>query len=235
MRRSDLSISLSTTLWLLGIALAVAVPADGRAQVLPGVPACGTLENHYGPYDYRRPGDKLSIVERFHFTPQVYGLIRGQSGYIGGDLSYTLHAFPNHHRALVAMQRLAERQRTTQPEGADLPVECYFERAVRFAPDDVLARTLYALFLNGKARRSEAIEQLELATPYAAEDGPSHAKIGLAYVEVGDLDRALRQAHRARQLDFVAADLEDQLRRRNRWRDPPPASAAPASAAASAP
>ena len=54
----------------------------------------------------------------------------------GGDLDYTLRAFPNHHVALMAMAKLGEKQKTARPAGAKYGVECYFQRAVSFRGDD---------------------------------------------------------------------------------------------------
>src|SRR5689334_5467108 len=72
--------------------------------------ACGKLENHYGPFDYRTTSKKnLELVESFHFTPKVEKGIGGNTSITaGGDLNYTLRVFPNHHRALAALIRLSE-------------------------------------------------------------------------------------------------------------------------------
>ena len=46
--------------------------------------ACGSLNNHFGPFDYRtaRAEDK-NMVERAHFTPKVENLIRGHTSLAG--------------------------------------------------------------------------------------------------------------------------------------------------------
>ena len=71
-----------------------------------GAEACGPLrgQGQYGPYDYHTHKDKLQVVERYHFTAVVEALTRGsQNTLAGGDIDYTLRAFPNRHRALLAM------------------------------------------------------------------------------------------------------------------------------------
>lgn len=74
------------------------------AQEVDG--GCGALQNAFGPFDDRTArGYNLDVVGSYHFTPPVEALIRGASGTIGGDLDYTLRAFPNHHRALNATNR----------------------------------------------------------------------------------------------------------------------------------
>src|SRR5690242_17113706 len=69
--------------------------------------ACGELENAFGPFDYRTvSADRKRLVEGSHFTPYIEGLQRGHTGAIGSEIDYTLRAFPNHPRALVAMMKL---------------------------------------------------------------------------------------------------------------------------------
>ena len=73
---------------------------------------CGPLANAFGPFDYRtEKGNSLYLVESAHFTPAVEAVIAGNTTYIGGDLDYTLRAFPNHHRALMSMIRSKRNER----------------------------------------------------------------------------------------------------------------------------
>lgn len=181
--------------------------------------ACGSLQNAYGPYDYRTERDKLNVVEAFHFTPEVETLIRGHTGLIGDDLDYTLRAAPNHHRALVAMMRLGEREKTTQPKGARHTVECYFERATRFATNDTVARALYATYLAKSSRVADAIAQLEAAARTASDNGFAHYNIGLVYLEMKQYDRAVVQAHRAMAAGFIRPALIDGLKQAGAWKE----------------
>src|SRR5690606_25221127 len=87
---------------------------------------CGELKGGYGPFDYinrHSLQEQLTVVESFHFTYDVENLIKGQSGSIAGDLNYTLHAWPNHHRALVSLVRLSIRDKSTRFHGLKYPVE----------------------------------------------------------------------------------------------------------------
>jgi tetratricopeptide (TPR) repeat protein len=169
-----------------------------------------------------------------HFTPKVENLIAGQSGTLGADINYTLRAFPNHHRALISATRLAEREKNDQPPGMLWPVECYFERAIRFASDDIVVRSLYAQWLGKRGRRPEAQWQLETALKSAQDSPISHYNIGLVYLELGDYDRALAQAHRALELGWPRQELAQQLKSAGKWREPGEGTA-PAAAAASEP
>jgi tetratricopeptide (TPR) repeat protein len=240
----------SLTALALRCALVASALAPGAADAQVSALACGELTNSFGPFEYRMdrfvlpPGDpmpyrgKLAIVEREHFTPPVEALTRGQSSVEPGpDLDYTLRAFPNHHRALAALLRAAQRNTTPQPLGLPRPIECYFERALRFRADDTTARLLYAKFLLAKQRRPEALTQIAQATEYAKEMGFTHYNIGLLYLEAAEPAQALAAAHRAMQLGFPGGILRDRLVALGRWTEPPPAAdaaAPPAVPAASA-
>lgn len=183
---------------------------------------CGPLENAFGPFDYRTaPADARSMVERFHFTPKVEALRAGESGTIGGDLDYTLRAFPNHPRALLAMTRLSEQTRSPRVAGAKYPVECYFDRAIRFQPDDPQVRILYAHFLSRNQRAQEARRQLKAAESTDPADPQILYNLGLGYADIKDYDQALEYAHRAYAAGVTFPGLRERLIRANRWRDAP--------------
>lgn len=180
---------------------------------------CGSLANHYGPFDYRTQQDKLKVVEDAHFTPQVEALIKGSSGALEADIGYVLTAFPNHPRALMAMARLGEKLKTPQPRYTRYSVACYFDRAVRFAPSDTVVRILYARFLAKQERPSEALTQLDVAVLQAKDNPFSHFNIGLAFFDLGQFDKALTQAHTAAALGFDRTELMDELKRVNQWQE----------------
>ena len=182
---------------------------------------CGSLKENYGPYDYRTERfGKLKVVENHHFTPQVEALVKGQSSYLGDDLGFVLKASPNHHRALLSIMRYGEKAKSPQPPHLQYSIDCYFDRAIRFQPDDTVVRSLYAQYLIKTGRPNEAIPQLEVADSYAADNSLSHYNIGLIYFELKDYDRALDQEHKARRLGLARSGLADALVRVNRWREP---------------
>lgn len=219
----------------LAIALAAALssvqPASALATTL-GPATCGPLRHNYGPFDYRTDRARLPIVENHHFTPEIEGLIRGKSGSLESEINYTLHAFPNHHRALVALTKLGERRGSQKPGNLPYPIECYFERALRFQPDDTVARMLYADYLVQQRRPDDARTQLQRVAAEAADNAFTHYNLGLLFLKIGDNESALQHAHRAEALGLARPELADQLKAKGAWRE---ASAAPASAAASAP
>jgi hypothetical protein len=187
---------------------------------------CGSMENGFGPYDYRTATEyQRNIVETHHFTQEVEQLRSGLSSSIGGELSYTLRALPNHPRALWAMVRLSRKENTEKPGGSRYTVSCWFDRAVRFAPDDGEVRLLFGLWLSSKAQRNPAAAQLTIArnqieSSDRLKNDPSIVyNLGLGFFDVGRFEEALSYAKRAEELGFPLQGLKNKLRQANKWRD----------------
>lgn len=214
---------------------AIAIGPQTWAQVSPEI--CGPLQaGHVGPWDYRTaPQDDKNLVEGAHFLPVTEALIRGKSGNVGQELQYTLQAFPNHHRAINAAVRWSIKMRSPVPLGMKYPIECYFERALRWRSDDLIVRMMYAQWLHENKRTPEALWQLDF-TSKKAVDAFTHYNLGLLYLEFGEFDLALAQAHRAMADGFPRPELRQRLEAAGRWRDlamttEPGASVAPSAAA----
>ena len=162
-------------------------------------------------------------MEDFHFTPGVETMTQPKNTMIhdiAQDVAYTLNVFPNHHRALITMERLAIRRKSDPPPGTKLAVECFFDRALRFRPEDTVSRSLYAQFLGRRARPDEAARQLQIAAEHAKDNALSHYNIGLVFFELGRHEDALKQAHRAQELGFTKPDLAKMLTGVGQWREP---------------
>ena len=187
---------------------------------------------HYGPYDYRTERARLMIVDAGHFTARVEALVSGQTGPLEGDLNYTLKASPNHHRALLSLLRYSARPKNKVAAGFDWPLECYFERALRFRKDDVVARLIYAQFLAQNKRTPEAILQLNSALAFGAENAFTQFNAGMIFFDLGEFDRALSLAHRTKAMGLMKPELEDRLKQASRWREPVEVAAEAAKSAA---
>jgi len=193
--------------------------------------ACGSLVNAYGPFDYRTQKQQLAIVEKFHFTPDVESLRHSSTSALGSDLDYTLRASPNHHRALNSMANLALRQKTERPRGAEYTVDCYFDRAVRFAPDDGLVLVIYGVYLSRTNRRAEAVRVFEQAKKREADNPNLYYNLGLVYFDLKEYANALENAHRAYELGAVLPGLRNKLQAVGKWQDAPARNGAAAGAA----
>jgi hypothetical protein len=217
-------------------------PALAQSTVAPPPVSGACDEIGFTRGDYLGDRSKLPIVEGTHFKPHHEQLVRRRGDStddLGANLSYTLRSFPNHHRALNSMIRLAERSKLEQPPGADRTVECFLRRAVKFRPDDTVARMLYVSYLIKKSRRDDALAQLATTESYARESAFSLYNMGLLYLQLQEWDQALAMAHRAQSMGFTRTELRDRLTQAGKWQDPQPEAAAaaassPASAASAA-
>ncbi|RTL46503.1 MAG: tetratricopeptide repeat protein [Burkholderiales bacterium] len=215
----------------------------GLATLLPAGSAmaqaerqCGSLKTHYGPFDYRTANEQQkSIVEDAHFTPGVETLTAGKTGSFGGDIRYTLFAFPNHPRALLAMERLVEKERRNPARDAQYTVECYYERALRWRPNDHIVRLLYANFLIKQKQTDEAQRHVDFVAD-ATQDNPfAQFNAGMLYLDMKLYDKALVQAHRVMAMGMERRELRERLTAAGRWVEPPPEAASAPASGASAP
>ena len=191
-----------------------ALPADAAVDAN----LCGPLENAFGPFDYRtaRPAD-IAIVERNHFDEGVATLRRTMTAKFGGDIDYTLRAFPNHHRALFTMITLAEREKTTRPAGARYTVECYLERATRFRPDDAMVRAIAGGYMIKLGKHDEALVALDAALALGTANANVYYNVGLSYFELKEYEKSLAAAHRAYAAGFPLEGLRQKLERAGKW------------------
>ncbi|MCR5866040.1 hypothetical protein [Aquincola sp. J276] len=216
------------------LAAASALPAHAQIMNSQG---CGPMyiPTHVGPFDYRNQREMLRTVEFGHFQPNVEDLIKPMFNSFGADIDYTLKAYPNHHRALITLNRLSLREKALKTSGSDFSVECYFFRAIRWRPDDLIVRMIYASWLHQWDRTKDAVQQLDYVVDNAGDDPFTHYNAGMVFADLKIWDRALQQAHAAQALDFPKGDLKARLVEAGKWQEPVPGAPLPGRAAASAP
>lgn len=221
---------------LLMMTLACSSLGSSNAAAQQEGTACGSLTNAFGPFDYRTErGNSLYLVESTHFLPYIEALVRGHTNITpGDDIDYTLRSFPNHHRALIAMMRLGEKEKTLKPNGSRYTVECWFDRAVRFRSDDTTVRMIFATYLSKNNKVPEAVNQLEYVVNLAKDNAFTHYNIGLVYFDMKLYDKALIQAHKAQALGMERPQLRDMLEKVGQWKEPDTAPATPDVAASAA-
>ena len=198
-----------------GLLMLAALPASSLAN-----DACGPLDNAFGPFDYRTaPAATINVVERFHFTEKVASLRGGQSAPLGGDLSYTLRAFPNHPQALLSLSRLALREKAYQIAYMPYPVECWFERAARFRPNDPIPPMIAGTYFARLGRTTEALAELDRAAGLGDDDANLNYNLGLGYLEVKKYDKAMEHARQAYAAGFPLPGLRDRLIKAGAWKE----------------
>lgn len=207
------------------------------AGVVGAVP-CENIHPNYrnrgwGPLDYNDPiqqqrqkGSGLDLVESAHFTERVRTLKSGNTSQTpGGDLSYTLWAFPNHHQALLTLIDYTLKSNSDQPPEMIYTAECYFNRAVQWRPDDAKTRIVYGIYLYKRNKIAESITQFSEAARLDPDSGNAYYNLGLAYIKNNDYEQALKAAHTAYSLGIRLEGLKNKLASAGRWKDPAPTAA----------
>ena len=224
-------------LWIFRGLPVVVLATAASAQQVPG---CGNLENAFGPFDYRPDtyvyettyGSHkalVNIVERAHYTIETEMLVSRKTGLVvspGADLSYTLRAFPNHHKALMTLIKLGEKEKTDKPKDSIYTIDCWLRRAVAWKANDNVSKMIYATYLDKTNRRSEAEAQLEAAAQLAGDNVFTHHNLGLVYFDMKMYDKALFHANKTYSLGMTIPTLKEQLKSVNKWVEPPEATVA---------
>lgn len=181
---------------------------------------CGKLANAFGPFDYRTaPRDVIEIVESHHFTPKVEALISGQEGRLEGDIGYTLRAFPNHPRALLAMAKLMVREKKTKLEYSIYSIDCWFKRAMQFQSDDGQVHAVYGYYLSRVGKLKDSAQSFRNAIELGVDTGNVHYNLGLVLLELKDYEGALAHAKKAYELGFQLPGLRNKLRDAGHWKE----------------
>ena len=170
--------------------------------------------------DYHAPRDQLRIkqIESNHFDRNVEALVKAKTGSLGGDIDFLLRYVPNHPRALNSLVRLSLRDKSPQPSGVSLPVECYFVRGLEFRPDDAVLSTLYGTYLARVGRQAEALRQFEVAEKLTPDDSILLYNMGLVLVDLGDYPRASSYAEKAYAAGVDLPGLREKLIKAGYWR-----------------
>jgi tetratricopeptide (TPR) repeat protein len=200
----------------VGFLMLTAFPASSLAN-----DACGDpFENAFGPWDYRTAtAANIRVVEIHHFTPEIASLRQVTTTPLGGDLSYTLRVFPNHPQALLSLARLALRDKSTSIPYMPYPVECWFDRAARFAPNDPVPPMIAGTYLARLGRTAEALAELDRSASLGDDDANLNYNLGLGYLEAKKYDKAMAHARKAYAAGFPLPGLRDRLTKAGAWKE----------------
>jgi tetratricopeptide (TPR) repeat protein len=210
--------------WASGLLIAVAwVPVATAADLRP---ECGVLDNPMGPFDYTNLNDRtnLTIVENAHFTREVEALkghnkCGGNGCQLRADLDYTLRAFPNHHRALLAVVNYNLRRMDDMYGKLARTASCYFERALYFKPEDPTVHMIFGYYLSSVGDSARALEEYQTALELAPHSAEVHYNLGLLYADRGEYPQARDHAVRAYELGYPLPGLRAKLQRAGQWID----------------
>lgn len=187
---------------------------------------CGALDNHFGPWDYINPehraalrGHNLEIVEKHHFTHQVETLRAAETSSVAGDIGYTLRVWPNHHRALLAMTRLALKLNSERPQGSSMSIDCWFVRAKRMSPNDGMVYAIFSTYLAKRNRKAEAMENAEQAAALGPDSKNVNYNVAVAYMEMKEYKKAAEHAKRAEELGHPLPGVKNRLKQLGAWKE----------------
>lgn len=219
---SNVTLTFVFLLFFPTVLLAQTAPWIG--DTLKGAPCTGK-GNSYGPYDYTNPknrGQQLFLVESAHFDERVKRLVEeiGDSTIIS-DLDYTIRAFPNHHQALYAVTRywfLPDSNKRVTNKRMVTPPECYFQRAIKFKPDDGTVKMLYGLFLHRLNMYEKALAIYNEAEKLQPESTQLAYNIGLLYFDMKKYKEALSYAEKAYANGYPLPDLKNKLKKEGLWK-----------------
>jgi Tfp pilus assembly protein PilF len=183
--------------------------ATGPAHALCGGPLDA---NNYGrPIDVNDASERkrIDLVVKYHFTPEVAALIKGETTKLPGDIHYTLRHIPNHYGALESMARF---QLQKPVESSDyFTMDCYFERAFAFRPKDPRLFQLYGTYLH----RAKRLDQARAAYRHAEELGLESPELyynrGLLEFQSDNLQEAAAYAAKAYAGGYPLPGLRDKL------------------------
>lgn len=196
-----------------------------NAPCQSGAGSLSSGHRYYGPFDYTNANErsKFLVVEEYHFKPEVENLVSGSTGkYQQGDMFYVLNAVPNHHRALLTLIRYQlnlnkklSNKNTNQP--LRTPVECVFQRAIHFSPNDAATISLLAYYLKEIGQLEKAADLYEKALILS----PDNAKIEYAYslllIDQKNYDKAVIHAKKAYKIGQPPQALKLKLQKLGKW------------------
>jgi tetratricopeptide (TPR) repeat protein len=210
---------------VVGALALLAGPPRAAAQA-PEIPDCpDPFKNGVGPFDYTNGADltdpqHIPIVEQFHFTRRVESLQGGSTGaYALTDLDYTLRAIPNHHRALNAVVRYDLAHNGTPSQFR--PVQCWFDRAFAFKPNDGMVWMIFGNWKSGKNDTKAALEAYLKAKELLPDSVEVDYNLGLLYVRLGDYDKAMACARTVYAANYPLQGLRKRLAEKGHNLDSP--------------
>ena len=195
---------------------------------------CGPVVNSIGPWDYADPSSsvptgedpmgRIKRVENVHFQPsmQALDLKLFSVDRLTGEFVYTLRILPNHPHALLAMSRLEKMvggklpQRSVTSTIPKITADCFFDRAVRFRPNDKTVRSVYGIHLHQGKKYKEALQEYELAESLGEASGNFYYNLGLLHADMKNWDKAYEYGVKAEIGGLMLPGLRGKLEKAGR-------------------
>lgn len=152
-----------------------------------------------------RPDGSEIKGRNVHFSPDIRDLNTKKLSIerLTAEIHYTLAVFPNHPLALYAvsrLERLAGGKLPNKTATIYMPrvtAECFFDRALRFRPDDKDVRIVYGIHLHLRKKFKEALEQYTIAESKGADSSFFNYNLGLLYADMKNWEKAVEYGQKA--------------------------------------
>lgn len=200
--------------------ISLANPAPWTGETLYGEKCQGGPVHGGVTHDYRNRANfqsKLAMVESTHFNERIQALKKGSTTSPMEDIDFTLHIFPNHHRALNTVIGFSLQHKRHPPTEKGLPAECYLQRAITFSPEDGVPYKLYGYYLQRKGRPQKALQAYQQAMELLPTDVMVHYNTGLVLVELKRYDKAMEVARPLYQAGLSLPGLKRKLVKAGVW------------------
>ena len=196
---------------------------SSAASALCGGPLDRNKFNRALDYNNASDSSEIALVERFHFDTKVEALIRGVSSPVPEDIHYTLVQIPNHYRALHAMTEWQTRNNADIALGSDQndpywAIDCYFERALYYKPQDPIIHMLHGIYLHKSIRLDAALKAYKTAERLRKNDPEITYNLGLLYTDRKEYDLAYEYAKQAYAGGYPLPGLKDKLTSLGIWK-----------------
>lgn len=221
-----------TVYWPFVLLLMICIFLSNQAK--SDIFECGPVTNNIGPWDYADPSSsvptgedpmgRIKRVENVHFQPAMRALDLKLFSIdrLTSEFYYTLKILPNHPHALLAMSRLEKmaggklRQMGISPDMPKVSADCFFDRAIRFRPEDKAVRMVFGIHLHQRGRYKEALREYELAESLDEQSANFYYNIGLLHADMKNWDRAYEYAVKAERGGLMLPALRGKLEKAGR-------------------
>ena len=206
----------------------VALIAGGSialAQECGPVPLPGAA----GPYDYvdAKYSWNLNDISQNHWVPAQQELAAKRVQYALRELNFLLIRVPNHYPGLFELGRIEQHypgisydpSLTGSKDIMFFPptAECYFDRALRYRPNDPTLRMLFGLYYHKSKHLEKALAQYQKAEIMDPESSEIQNNLGLVYFDLKDYESSIRHAQKAYKLGYPLAGLRKKLKAAGKW------------------
>lgn len=134
-----------------------------------------------------------------------------------GELEYMLRRYPNHTRALELLDRLSLMLKTEQVPATLNSVDCHFQRAFNFFPDDAAVKLAYGVYLMRRNRIDSAISMFTEVASLQPNNANNQYNLGLAYIVAKQPEKAREHAILAYGMGFPLPGLKAKLKAAKVW------------------